>query len=46
MKKQKRAKRGSDTVSIYRGEKDFYERLVESLPNEEPEFGNGPINIC
>ena len=41
--KKKRAKRGADTVSVYRGEKDYYERLVESLPNQEPEFGKIPI---
>ena len=46
MKKQKRARRGADTVSVYKGEKDYYERLVESLPNQEPEFGKGPLNMC
>ena len=46
IKKQKRARRGADTVSVYKGEKDYYERLVESLPNQEPEFGNGPLNMC
>ena len=44
--KKKRPRRTADNVSVYRGEKDYYEKLMESLPNEEPEFGGGPVNIC